>query len=154
MTFGEDGIINKVTPTRRGIGSPMPGDTIQIDRCNHIEGASIAFVGGNEPAGWMVSESKSGSHVIFNDVDFTDGRSKRIQARVACGQRGGVIEVRQNSPSGKLIATFDVKYTGGWNSWQTIETDIVSDIKGMSNVCVVFKGPHKVANLNWLLVLE
>ncbi len=154
MTFDEDGVINKVTPTRRGIGSPMPGDTIQIDRCNHIEGATIAFVGGNEPAGWMISESQSGSHVIFKDVDFVDGSSKRIQARVACGQRGGKIEVRQNNPKGALIASFDVKYTGGWNSWQTIESDIVSNIKGKTDLCIIFSGPHKVANLNWLLMLE
>ncbi len=154
MTIDDDGVINKVTPTRRGIGSPMPGDTIQIDRCNHIDRASIAFVGGNEPAGWMVCESESGSYVIFNDVDFVDGSSKRIQARVACGQRGGKIEVRENSPKGELIASFDVKYTGGWNNWQTIESDILAEIKGKTNLCVVFSGPHKVANLNWLLMLK
>ncbi len=153
MTFNEDGTINKVTPTLRGIGAPMPGDTIQIDRYNHIEDASIAFVGGNEPAGWMVCETAYNSHVIFNDVDFVDGSSKRMQARVACGQRGGVIEVRKNSANGELIAKFDVKHTGGWNSWETIECDILTPIKGNNNICVVFKGAAKVANLNWLLVL-
>ncbi len=153
MTFNDDGTINKVTPTLRGIGAPMPGDTIQIDRYNHIEDASIAFVGGNEPAGWMVCETAYNSHVIFNDVDFVDGSSKRMQARVACGQRGGVIEVRKNSANGELIAKFDVKHTGGWNSWETIECDILTPIKGNNNICVVFKGAAKVANLNWLLVL-
>ena len=77
-----------------------------------------------------------------------------IQARIACGQRGGLIEIRQNSPSGNLIASFDVKYTGGWNNWKTIETDIITKIEGKTNLCVVFKGPHKVANLNWLKILE
>ena len=50
MTINDDGTINKVVPTLRGIGAPMPGDTIQIDRYNAINGAMTTFVGGNEPS--------------------------------------------------------------------------------------------------------
>ncbi len=148
-------VIEKTKPTLRGIGAPMPGDTIQIDCYNTIEGAQRAFVTGGEPKGWMICETNTRSYVTFNDVDFADGSSTKMQARVASGQRAGVIEVHKDSVNGPLIAKFDIAYTGGWDKWITLESDILKPQKGKVNLCVVFKGANgdtKIANLNWLLI--
>lgn len=153
MTFKKDGTIKKVKPTLRGIGTPQVNDTIQIDRYNEISGANTAFVGGNEPNGWMVCDAKMMSFVKFNRVKF-DG-AKKIKARIASGQRNGSFEIRLNNPKGKLIAKFPINYTGGWNSWKTIEADINEPISGTHNLVVVFKsdwGNTKSVNLNWLLL--
>ena len=155
MEFKKDGSIKKVKPTLRGIGSPTVGDTIQIDRYNEISGAKTAFVGGNEPKGWMVCETEMMSFVKFNNVDFGKGKAKKIKARIACGQRIGSIEIRLGNQKGKLIATFPLKHTGGWNNWETFETNITQEVSGKQNIVAVFKsdwGASKVANLNWLLL--
>ena len=154
MTFKDDGTIKKVKPTLRGIGTPKIGDTIQIDRYNEINKAKIAFVGGeNEPKGWMVCDTEMMGSVQFNSVDFGNGEATKIEARVASGQRIGSFEIRLGNPTGKLIATFPIEYTGGWSSWKTIETDITEKVTGVQNIVVVFKsdwGSTKAVNLNWL----
>ncbi len=156
MTLNEDGTFNKVTPTLRGIGSPRPGEKIEIDRYNTISGAQVAFVTGNEPTGWMVCETKPDSYVTFNEVDFTDGSSTVMQARVATCGREGSIEVRRDDPQGDIIASFDIKYTGGWANWRTLESKMKMPISGKHNICVVFKGvdsSFSITNLNWLQVV-
>ncbi|AUP80570.1 family 43 glycosylhydrolase [Flavivirga eckloniae] len=153
MEFKKDGTIKKVKPTLRGIGAPTIGEKIQVDRYNHIKNAKTAFVGGNEPIGWMVCDTQMMSSVTFNNVDFGDGSATKMIARVSSGQRIGHFEVRIGDPKGKLIADFPVKYTGGWNSWETIETPMLEKVTGMQNIIVVFIsewGADKIVNLNWL----
>lgn len=153
MNFKKDGTIKKVVPTLRGIGTPQVNDTIQVDRYNEISGANTAFVGGNEPNGWMVCDAKMNSFVRFDRVKFNG--AIKIKARVASGQRKGSFEVRLNNAKGKLIAEFPINYTGGWNTWKTIETDLKEPITGTHNLVVVFKsdwGNTKSINLNWLLL--
>ncbi|MCG8391364.1 MAG: family 43 glycosylhydrolase [Cytophagales bacterium] len=157
LHFKEDGTIKKVKPTLRGIGTPTIGDTLQVDRYSAIQSAETAFVGGNEPTGWMVCNTKPQGFVRFDRVDFGDGKARRVQARIACGQRTGSFEVRLGGPKGKLVAEFPVKHTGGWNHWQTIETEIKEPVEGVHDLVVVFKaewGLEKIVNLNWLLVLQ
>lgn len=157
LEFKKDGSIKKVKPTMRGIGNPTIGEEIQIDRHNGIDGAKTAYIGGNEPDGWMVCETKTMSSVKFNGVDFGKGNITKIQARIASGQRIGSFEIRIGNPKGKLIATFPVKYTGGWNSWTTIETELIEKITGLQNIFIVFKsewGATKIVNLNWLKLIE
>lgn len=157
MEFKKDGSIKKVKPTLRGILNPTVNDTIQIDRYNEISGAKTAFVGGDEPKGWMICDTKMMSNVRFNGVDFGRGNTKTIQARISCGQRIGSFEVRLGNPKGKLIAEFPVEFTGGWNTWKTIETDLLESVTGIHDIVVVFKsewGATKIVNLNWLLLKD
>ncbi|BDD02345.1 family 43 glycosylhydrolase [Persicobacter psychrovividus] len=156
MTFKEDGTIKKVVPTLRGIGTPTLGDTIQVDRHNGIHHAKVEMVSGNEPAGWMVTETKMMSHVRFNRVDFGTGKANKMSARIACGQRVGNFEIRLGHPKGELIADFSVEHTGGWNQWMTLNTPM-KPVKGVHDIVVVFKGEwgsDKVVNLNWLLMSD
>ncbi len=155
MEFKPDGSIRKVRPTLRGIGAPMVGDTIQIDRTELMNGAKSIFMGGDEPTGWMVAEARTGSNVTFQRVDFGDGSATKMQARMASGQRNGVVEVRKSDSKGSLIAQFPITFTGGWESWTTVTADIETKLTGVHNICVVFKaepGNTKTANINWLLL--
>lgn len=157
MHFKEDGTIKKVKPTLRGIGTPTIGDTLQIDRYSDIRSAEITFVGGYEPAGWMVYNTKPQGFVRFDRVDFGDGKARKVLARIACGQRVGSFEVRLDSPKGQLIAEFPVTHTGSWNHWKTVEAEVIEPVKGIHDLVVVFKaewGLEKIVNLNWLLVQD
>ncbi len=153
MEFKKDGTIKKVKPTRRGIGTPQIGDTIQVDRYNDISGLATSFASGDEPQGWMTCDARMMSYVRFDRVDFS--KASKIKARIASGQRIGSFEIRLNHPEGKKIAEFPIEYTGGWGKWKTIETDITEKTEGVHNLVVVFKsdwGSTKSVNLNWLIL--
>lgn len=154
MEFNDDGSIRKVKPTLRGIGVPTVGDTIQIDRYSEISNAEISFVGGNEPSGWMVCNTKPNGWVRFNAVDFKDGQAKSMKIRIASGQRIGHIEIHLDSQQGTEIAQFKVPSTRSWNNWQTISTPLKDLPTGIHDLFVVFKsewGLEKIANVNWLI---
>lgn len=155
MTFTKDGSIKKVIPSLRGIGTPGVGELIQVDRCNENKGCQLAFVGGGEAKGWMVCETEPNSHVRFDRVDFS--KARKIEARIASGQTFGAFEIRQDNQWGKVIAEFPVHYTGGWDSWETVEVELKAPVEGIHNLVVVFKpdwGSRKMVNLNWLRLTE
>ena len=154
MKFKSDGTIFKVKPTRRGIGTPTLKDTIQVDRYNEIDRAKVEFVNGDEPMGWMVCETQANSYVRFNRVNFAQG-VKTVQLRHSCGQRYGSVELHIDNPNGKLIAKWDMKYTGGWGKWATSKVNIENSAEGIHDIFLVFKtdwGNTKTANINWLIL--
>ncbi|OEK07972.1 hypothetical protein A8C32_16045 [Flavivirga aquatica] len=153
VTFMKDGTIKKVKPTLRGIGTAIIGDTIHMDRHSDIVNAKVDFVGGNEPTGWMVSNTKMKSSVRFNRVNFGKGEATKIKARIACGQRIASFEIYIDKLKGQKIAEFPVEYTGGWNTWKTIETNLLEKTTGIHDIIIVFKSEwnvDKIANLNWI----
>lgn len=155
LEFKEDGTIKKVVPSLRGIGTPGVGELIQVDRYNKIRGCQTAFIEDGDYKGWMVCETEPNSMVQFDRVNF-DG-AKEIQARVACGQRYGHFEIRLDNEWGKLLAQFPAEFTGGWNSWVTVETELLEEVDGTHNLVVLFKpdwGGRKLVNLDWLKLVE
>ncbi len=96
-------------------------------------------------------------YMRFNRVDFGKGQARKVQARVACGQRMGSFEIRLDNPKGQKLAEFPMEYTGGWNAWSTIEAEIEGSVSGVHDLVVVFNtdwGSTKSVNLNWLLITE
>lgn len=78
-----------------------------------------------------------------------------FKARVArpSGRTDGRIEVRLDSLSGTLIGSIDVPETGGWNDWETIETNLTS-ITGTHSIYLVFTkigsgSGNGLFDLNW-----
>ncbi len=156
MEFKTDGTIRKVKPTLRGIGQPTLNDTIQIDRYNEIYKAQTAFVNGGEPTGWMVCETPVSSYVRFNKVNFSSTSPKKVEIRMASGQRQGTIELRIGSQTGKVVAEWPIEFTGrNWDQWITKEADVKNEVTGVHDIFLVFKGENgvtKSANVNWILM--
>jgi hypothetical protein len=65
-----------------------------------------------------------------------------MEFRVASEGKGGRIEVRLDSPDGKLLATCQVPNTRSWQKWRTVKTVIVPS-SGKQNVCLVFKAKEE-----------
>ncbi len=150
ITFNTDGTINPKTATIRGIGIPKSGDIIHIDRYNKISNAQVHKVQGNEPNGFQVDFIKNNGWVRFNEVDFT-GQLTELKARVSSGSQGGTLEFRANSVTGPLLGTMNISNTGGWEQYQTITTDKVTNIDGIKDLFCVFKGTGTyLFNVNWV----
>ncbi|MFC4700409.1 carbohydrate-binding protein [Glaciecola siphonariae] len=60
---------------------------------------------------------KEGDWIRFKNVDLSDDAGfVRILASPVQGSRGGVVEIRANSPDGELLASASVISTASWNS--------------------------------------
>ena len=92
---------------------------------------------------------ENGDYTVYNNVDFGSGASG-FQARVASNSGGGNIEIRLDSLTGTLVGTCTVPYTGGWQTWTTVNCS-VSGASGTHNLYLKFTGEdgYGLFNFNW-----
>lgn len=98
---------------------------------------------GTDNVGWI----NNGDWLRFDDQTLTDVSA--IQARVASNTNGGTIEIRLGSSTGTLIGNLTISNTGGWQTWETLSTNI-SSTTGVYDVYFVFTGDSGyLFNVNW-----
>lgn len=149
LFFNKDGSIKKVIPTLRGVGLHSVKDTIQIDRYSQIHNAEIDFVKSAGIPEWKVKSTKPNSWVQYNAVNF-DTKTKYVKLNLFSSEKKGSIEVRENSPTGKLIATAKVDNTNG--KWKTISTKINYQPSDKIDIVCVFKSEKEnTIELDWVL---
>ncbi|MFR9799385.1 glycoside hydrolase family 16 protein [Streptomyces sp. MS06] len=105
--------------------------------------------GGGQDIGWIAN----GDWALYKGVDFGSSPATQFYGRVASGAASGVsglVEVRLDSRSNAPIGSFAVGNTGGWQSWQTIPTNI-SSVTGTHDVYLTFSSgqPSDFVNVNW-----
>ncbi len=154
LYFNEDGTIQKVIPSRRGIGIRAANEQIQIDRFNESsEGIRTPVFHDKEHPGFYVSNITNNSWVTYNDVDFGNKEFISVSARVASAIAGGVIEIRLNNQEGKIIGTIPVANTGSLDKWQTVNGTVTNIPEGLQNLAFVFKGKeasNDIFKVNWV----
>ncbi len=90
---------------------------------------------------------ENGDYIGFKDIDLTG--ADKIDFRVASNGSDAVLEVRLDSPDGKLIGKTDVTNTGGWQEWVT-KTCAIEATSGKHDVYLVFAGGESyLFNINW-----
>jgi hypothetical protein len=118
LFFNDDGTIQKVTPTLRGVGLVDAKSEIQIDRYSAMspEGIAIAFLDDANPhAGWKTTFSGANSWVRFNEVDFGGGGQKKLEVR-AKSAAGTALEIHLDKPDGPLLGRVKVGKGTGWET--------------------------------------
>lgn len=107
--FNDDGTIQEVVPTLRGVGPVKATSKVHIDRYSTIEGARIEYVDTTDYfKGWKTVFAKSGDNVCFNDLDFGRKAPKTVSLRVKA-QAGGRLALTAGE-----IAEFDIPQSGEW----------------------------------------
>ena len=123
VTFNDDGTINPVRPTLRGVGITPAFTTIQIDRYSGIsQGAAIAHLDtANTFLGWKTVFEQPGSHVDYDNVYFSKAAKGIIlratapegaRLRVVAGSRTKEIDIPATSVWKETDAPFVMKTTG------------------------------------------
>lgn len=96
LTFNEDGTINQVIPTLRGIGISDARSTVQVDRYSKAEGVELAFVNEkdtiNRFEGWQLTYKGVDAYSTYNKVDFGQKEVTTISIR-AKAPKGAKIEI-------------------------------------------------------------
>lgn len=107
--FNEDGTIQEVVPTHRGVGPVKASSKVHIDRYSSIEGARIEYVDTTDYfKGWKTVFAKSGDNVCFNDLDFGRKTPKTVSLRVKA-QAGGRLALTAGE-----TAEFDIPQSAEW----------------------------------------
>lgn len=118
LSFNDDGTIQKVIPTLRGVGIANARSRIQIDRYSAIssQGVSLSFLNDdNKHEGWKVALGQKDAWVQYNRVDFGNAGLKSVKIRGA-SSTGGPIEVRLEKPDGPLLGRVAVPNGSEWNT--------------------------------------
>jgi hypothetical protein len=148
LSFNEDGTIQKVIPTLRGIGITKASAEIQLDRYSQISktGVSIEFLDTlSRFQGWKTLFAEPAAWVQYNTVDFGKKPFKHVNVRAA-SESGGVLEIRTGGIDGKLIAEIKLKKTG---NFQIMKFPLTKTIKGIQHLFIINKSSNQSA-VDWI----
>ena len=148
LTFNDDGTIQKVIPTLRGVGIVDAKSKIQIDRYSAISptGVAVSFLDvSNTFAGWKIALNGRNTWVQFDRVDFGQNALKSVNAR-AISATGGSVEVHLDKADGPLLARITA---GAEPAWQMVHANVANAPKGLHDIVVTHDEDNEVA-LDWI----
>ena len=139
--FNEDGTIQEVVPTHRGVGPVKASSKVHIDRYSSIEGARIEYVDTTDYfKGWKTVLAKSGDNVCFNDLDFGRKAPKTVSLRVKA-QAGGRLALTAGE-----TAEFDIPQSA---EWIELTCRMPFKVKNMHNIKVELVSDNEI-EIDWI----
>ena len=139
--FNEDGTIQEVVPTHRGVGPVKASSKVHIDRYSSIEGARIEYVDTTDYfKGWKTVFAKSGDNVCFNDLDFGRKAPKTVSLRVKT-QAGGTLALTAGE-----TAEFDIPQSA---EWIEVTCRMPFKVKNMHNIKVELVSDAEI-EIDWI----
>jgi hypothetical protein len=148
LFFNNDGSIQKVIPSLRGVGITMASDKIQIDRYSAISnsGVSISFLDSLKLCdGWKTALSGKGSWIQYNRVDFSKKKFDSLIIR-AQSKEGCTIQLRQNNAEGPVIAELEIPKG---IEWKSVKANVSGIKTGVLDLVVLLKESKQV-EIDWL----
>lgn len=148
LYFNDDGTIQKVVPTLRGVGVVAARSEIQLDRFSAVSGpgTEVSFLDEANPhAGWKVSLKDRDDWVQFNDVDFGQGGQGGVKLRNA-SSAPAEIEVRLDKRDGPLLARVLLEPSTGW---KITRAKLLVNPAGRHDLVVVNHGATR-AEMDWI----
>ena len=125
----------------------MGGNDSNVIEAENYDYKSGIDVENCSEGGSDVGYIEDGDYIGFKDIDLTG--ADKIDFRVASNGSDAVLEVRLDSPDGKLIGKTDITSTGGWQEWIT-KTCNIEAVSGKHDVYLVFTGGESyLFNINW-----
>ena len=150
LFFNEDGTIQKVTPTMRGVGVTSASQKIEVDRYSikSDTGVSIAFLDTmNTSGGWKVVLGNQGAWIQYNAVDSGNGKYRSVQVK-ALSRAGGTVQIRLDNAGGPVLS--EVKIPGS-KDWITVDSGLSKLQPGVHNLVIMLKGDNPV-EVDWIRI--
>ena len=148
LSFNEDGTIQKVSPTLRGVGLSNASKRIHLDRYSALsdKGASIDYINQNNPfGGWKTILNQKASWVKYDGVDFSNKKTKTLVAKVL-SHKGASLELRTGNMDGKVIATLEIPQS---KEWITISTPLKESCIGVNSLVAVLNSEDP-CEIDWI----
>lgn len=149
--YNADGSFPKIMPTDKGvdpIGTMSPYGRVEAETMAFSKGVKTEV---NDETGVYVSDIHNGDSIVVRVLDFGTTSPKVFSSCVASALQGGRMEVHIDAPNGDLLCTVNVSRTGGWEKWQTVDTELSSQVTGVHDLYFLFKGNEgaKLFNFDW-----
>ncbi|HOV27413.1 MAG TPA: carbohydrate-binding protein [Pseudobacteroides sp.] len=148
FSYKSDGSIPSISMTKDGpeqIGSLNPYIQTEAETICWSSGVKTEVC---SEGGMNVCFIENGDYIKVKGVDFGSG-AESFEARVASATSGGSIEIRLDSPTGKLVGTCVISGTGGWQTWVT-KSCTISGATGKHDLYFKFTGGSgNLFNFNW-----
>ena len=148
MFFNEDGTIQKVIPTLRGVGVTNASNKIQIDRYSlkSNEGSSIAFFDTlNTFGGWKTILDTANAWIQYNSVDFRSNKFKSVKVR-ALSNTGGTLQLRLDKTDGPVFAEVEIPKE---TEWKVVNFPLSEFQPEIHNLIVLLKDDRNV-QIDWV----
>ena len=133
LYFNEDGTIQKVIPTLRGVGICDAKRKIQIDRYSAAskQGVTVSCLNDNQPGeGWKVALTEKDAFVQYDRVEFGRAALKSVKVR-ALSSTGGTIEVRLDKSDGPVLAKVEIPKSAEWKEFGVNLATAASDLHNL-----------------------
>ncbi|MEN8663023.1 MAG: carbohydrate-binding protein [Lentimonas sp.] len=98
-----------------------------------VQTQSTSDVGGGLNLGYI----DDGNWCRYDNIPLDGASTFKVRVARNTGRSDGRIEVRLDSLAGTLIGSVDVPETGGWNVWETIETNLTATA-GTHSIYLIF----------------
>jgi hypothetical protein len=148
LTFNDDGTIQKVIPTLRGVGICDAKRRIQIDRYSAVskEGTAVSFL---DPAktslGWKIALTEKGAFVQYDRVEFGKAPLKSVKVR-GLSDTGAAIEVRLDKTDGPVVAKVEIPKSA---EWKEVSANLATVPSDMHNLVVTMPEKNNV-EVDWV----
>ena len=146
LFFNDDGTIQKVIPTLRGVGLTKATDSIQIDRYSDINNqkTEILFLDTTKKFdGWKTVFNGKDAWIKYNSVDFNSPRLNTILIKYKA-TKGGIIEIKDDQNN--IISTLNLKKG---KNWSVLENSIKTPMSSNKNLIITNKSSYKV-EVDWI----
>lgn len=139
--FNDDGTIQEVVPTLRGVGSVKATSIVHLDRYSSIDGARIEYVDTADYfKGWKTVFAKAGDNVSFNELDFGRKSPKDITLCVKAPEGGRIALTAGNT------AEFNIP---SCEEWIEITYRMPFKVKNMQNIKVGLVSDTEI-EIDWI----
>ena len=145
VIFNEDGTIQPVTPTLRGVGISPARSTIQLDRYSFLSqgGTYIDFLNIENPfEGWFVSLPRPETWVEYEDIDFGNASPKTVKMRVR-SEKGA--RVAFSAAENQYFAHMDIPASAAWTE---VSAPMESELTGLNYVRAVVESGD--VQIDWM----
>lgn len=148
LHFNDDGTIQKVIPTLRGVGTADATSKIQIDRYSAVSNAGVSVSYLNETntfEGWKISLNGKNTWVEYDRVDFGTTKLKSVNVR-SVSATGGRIEIHLDKVDGPVLAKVKIKKG---TDWITVNSKLSHVPAGQHDLVVTHNQDNDV-DLDWI----
>ena len=148
LSFNEDGTIQKVIPTLRGVGICDARRKIQVDRYSAAskEGVAVSYLDNDRTGeGWKVALTEKDAFVQYDRVEFGTAAYKSVKVR-AQSSTGGAIEVRLDKSDGPLLAKIEIPMSA---EWKEVSANLTTAASGLHNLVVTLPEKNNV-EIDWV----
>ena len=128
LYFNEDGTIQEIKPTERGVGPVKASHKVQIDRYSAIDGAAIEYLDTTDYfKGWKTVFAKEGDKVCFRELNFGKKAPKTVTFYAKAPQGAKVAVTAGETAEFEIPAAAD---------WTEVTLPMPVKVKGMQDLKV------------------